>query len=307
MFFRTISWFSTPQVGQDARMATAPAAPTRSIVQLRGDYARARSDYTLDQDYAAYSADDQTIWRELFDRQLALLPVYAAPEFVEGVRLLSTSRDSIPTLAGASAALKRLTGWELVGVPGLIPETDFFAHLADRRFPITVWMRRRDELDYLVEPDFFHDFFGHVPLLAHPVFANYVQAYGALGARASSPGALKMLARLYWYTVEFGLIATRRGLRAFGAGILSSSGETVYSLRAGEPNRIAFDLQRVVRTEYLIDAYQQTYFVLDDFEQLFDSVLGADFDALFAQWANTAPYPANAVLADDKRIEQQAA
>lgn len=288
-------------------MAIAPAAPTHSIVHLRGDYARAGDDYTLSQDYGAYTAEDQAIWRTLVDRQLALLPQYGAAEFLEGVRLVGATRDAIPTLDAASASLKRLTGWQLVGVPGLVPETDFFAHLADRRFPITVWMRRLDELDYLVEPDFFHDFFGHVPLLAHPVFANYVQAYGALGARAKTPGALKMLARLYWYTVEFGLIATRRGLRAFGAGILSSSGETVFALRAKEPNRVAFDLQRVVRTEYLIDAYQQTYFVLEDFEQLFDSVLGADFDALFAEWADVPPYAANVVLPGERAFGVAAA
>jgi phenylalanine-4-hydroxylase len=182
-----------------------------------------------------------------------------------------------------SERLQRLTGFEVIGVPGLIPEADFFSHLAERRFPVTVWMRRRDELDYLVEPDLFHDFFGHLPMLAHTVFANFIQAYGALGARAQGPAQLKMLARLYWYTVEFGLVATSRGLRAYGAGILSSSGETVYATRASGPARIGFDLQRVLRTNYLIDAYQKTYFVLDDIEQLFDSVLEADFDALFAQ------------------------
>ena len=139
-------------------------------------------------------------------------------------------------------------------------------------------MRRREELDYLVEPDLFHDFFGHVPMLAHTVFANFIQAYGAIGAHAREPAALKMLARLYWYTVEFGLVATSRGLRAYGAGILSSSGETIYATKASGPARIAFDLQRVLRTNYLIDAYQKTYFVLDDIEQLFDSVLAADFE-----------------------------
>ncbi len=288
-------------------MAIAPAAPTQSLVHLRGDYARAADDYTLAQDYRAYSAEDHAVWRALYERQLSLLPQYAAPEFIEGVRLVGMSADAIPSLDSASAALKRLTGWDLVGVPGLIPEADFFGHLAERRFPVTVWMRRRDELDYLVEPDFFHDFFGHVPLLAHPVFANYVQAYGALGARARTPGALKMLARLYWYTVEFGLLATRRGLRACGAGILSSSGETVYALRAREPNRIAFDLSRVIRTDYLIDAYQQTYFVLDSFEQLFDSVLGADFEQLFAAWGEQPGFPANATFPNDRLFVDVAA
>jgi phenylalanine-4-hydroxylase len=201
----------------------------------------------------------------------------------------------------ASERLQRLTGFEVIGVPGLIPEADFFAHLAERRFPVTVWMRRRDELDYLVEPDLFHDFFGHVPLLAHTVFANFIQAYGAIGAHAREPAALKMLARLYWYTVEFGLVATARGLRAYGAGILSSSGETIYATKASGPARIAFDLKRVLRTNYLIDAYQKTYFVLDDIEQLFDSVLDADFDALFAQ-AHEPAYAPDARLPTDQPI-----
>ncbi len=283
-------------------MAVVPVAPTRAVVQLRGDYARAGADYVLPQDYAAYSDEEQQTWRLLFERQMTLLPRYAAPEFLEGVRLIGANADAIPSLDDSSRALQRLTGWHVVGVPGLIPEADFFRHLAERRFPVTVWMRRRDELDYLVEPDLFHDFFGHLPMLAHPVFANYVQAYGALGARARTPGALKMLARLYWYTVEFGLLTTRRGLRAYGAGILSSSGETVYSLKAREPHRIGFDLERVVRTDYLIDAYQQTYFVLDDFEQLFESVLSADFDSLFATWAATPGIAPNELRAGDKAV-----
>jgi phenylalanine-4-hydroxylase len=178
--------------------------------------------------------------------------------------------------------------------------------LAERRFPVTVWMRRRDELDYLVEPDLFHDFFGHLPMLAHTVFANFIQAYGAIGAHAQSPAALKMLARLYWYTVEFGMVATPRGLRAYGAGILSSSGETVYAAKASGPARIGFDLQRVLRTDYLIDAYQKTYFVLDDIEQLFDSVLEADFELLFAQADQPAHAP-DARLPSDQPIASTSA
>ena len=193
----------------------------------------------------------------------------------------TASRYSKKPASGCSASRASKSS----ACPGLIPEADFFAHLAERRFPVTVWMRRRDELDYLVEPDLFHDFFGHLPMLAHTVFANFIQAYGAIGAHAREPAALKMLARLYWYTVEFGLVATSRGLRAYGAGILSSSGETIYATKATGPARIAFDLQRVLRTNYLIDSYQKTYFVLDDIEQLFDSVLEADFEALFAQAA----------------------
>ena len=271
-------------------------------MNLRGDYSRAAADFRLSQNYDGYTADEHAIWRTLYERQLGLMAEHAAPEFVAGLRLLGADAHHIPVLAETSERLQRMTGFEIIGVPGLIPEADFFAHLAERRFPVTVWMRRRDELDYLVEPDLFHDFFGHVPMLAHTVFANFIQAYGAIGARASSPAQLKMLARLYWYTVEFGLVATARGLRAYGAGILSSSGETVYATRASGPARIGFDLERVLCTNYLIDAYQKTYFVLDDIEQLFDSVLAADFDALFAQADQLPVYEPDARLPTDQPV-----
>lgn len=287
-------------------MARLPLAPTQSDVQLRGDYANAGPDFRIGQTYESYSEEEHDIWRTLYRRQVGLLADHAAPEFLAGLRLLDVDAQRIPVLEEASERLQRLTGFEVIGVPGLIPEADFFAHLAERRFPVTVWMRRRDELDYLVEPDLFHDFFGHLPMLAHTVFANFVQAYGAVGARARHPAALKMLARLYWYTVEFGLVATPRGLRAYGAGILSSSGETVYATRATGPARIGFDLQRVLRTNYLIDAYQKTYFVLDDIEQLFDSVLEADFDRLFAQAGDLPAYAPDTRLPTDQPVRSNA-
>ena len=287
-------------------MARLPNAPTQAPVKLRGDYAHAATDFRLPQKYDEYTTDEHAIWRTLFERQSGLLSEHAAPEFLAGLRLLGVDAHRIPVLEEASERLQRLTGFEVIGVPGLIPEADFFAHLAERRFPVTVWMRRRDELDYLVEPDLFHDFFGHLPMLAHTVFANFIQAYGAIGAHAQSPAALKMLARLYWYTVEFGMVATPRGLRAYGAGILSSSGETVYAAKATGPARIGFDLQRVLRTDYLIDAYQKTYFVLDDIEQLFDSVLAADFELLFAQ-ADLPAHAPDARLPSDQPIASTSA
>jgi phenylalanine-4-hydroxylase len=282
-------------------MTQAPTAPTRAPVKLRGNYAQAAVDFRVPQNYDSYTADEHAIWHTLFQRQVGLLGEHAAPEFMAGLRLLGVDAHRIPSLEEASERLKRLTGFEVIGVPGLIPEADFFAHLAERRFPVTVWMRRRDELDYLVEPDLFHDFFGHLPMLAHTVFANFIQAYGAIGAHAQSPAALKMLARLYWYTVEFGLVATSRGLRAYGAGILSSSGETIYATRATGPARIRFDLDRVLRTNYLIDSYQKTYFVLHDIEELFDSVLAADFDTLFGQ-AELPAYASDARLPTDQPV-----
>ena len=168
---------------------------------------------------------------------------------------------------------------------------------------VTVWIRRRDELDYLVEPDVFHDFFGHVPLLTNPIFARFMQAYGQAGPKAlAEPGGLRMLARLYWYMVEFGLIRTPKGLRVYGAGILSSKGETVYSLQSPAPQRLAFDLQRVMLTDYRIDDYQHTYFAIDSFEQLFQACYGTDFAPMYRQFGAAAAIPADAQRSTDVRI-----
>jgi phenylalanine-4-hydroxylase len=164
--------------------------------------------------------------------------------------------------------LRRATHWEVVAVPGLLPEHVFFTHLANRRFPVTVWLREEHEFDYIVEPDVFHDFFGHVPLLFDPVYADYMAAYGAGGLKAAKLESLKHLARLYWYTVEFGLLRTPEGLRAYGAGLLSSPGELLYAVESAEPRRVKFDLERLLRTEYRIDRFQDTYFVIDGFERL---------------------------------------
>ena len=234
---------------------------------LRGDYAHMRPDCTVDQDWDAYGADQHALYAKLHERQTRLLPQYACAEFVDGVAHLGPSHQ-IPRLDEVSTKLKRATGWQLVGVPGLIPDAVFFEHLAHRRFPVTVWLRKPEEFDYIVEPDVFHDFFGHVPLLFNPFFADYMQAYGQGGLKAVGLDAMPMLARLYWYTVEFGLIATPRGLRAYGSGIMSSGGELVYCIDSPNPQREAFDLETVMRTEYRIDAYQDVYFVIDSFEGL---------------------------------------
>lgn len=235
---------------------------------LRGDYERMRPDYTVDQPYDTYTDEEHERWRFLYARQSRLLQNYAAPEFIEGLAKLNAG-ERIPRLTDANAVLGRATGWTLIAVPGLIPDGVFFDHLANRRFPVSWWMRRADEMDYLVEPDIFHDFFGHVPLLSNPVFADYMRAYGEGGPKAIRFGGTKMLARLYWYIVEFGLIATPKGLRAFGAGMLSSRDETIYSVESAIPHRVGFDLGRVLQTNYMVDAFQKTYFVIESFEQLF--------------------------------------
>jgi phenylalanine-4-hydroxylase len=234
---------------------------------LRGDYAAAAADFTLPQHHALIPEADHETWRVLMRRQAALLPDHAARAYRDGLARLRCG-EGVPDLARASEAL-RGTGWRLVGVPGLIPEDAFFAHLAARSFPVTVWIRRPEELDYLEEPDIFHDFAGHVPLLTNPAFADFLEAYGRLGSFAAKHGALKPLARLYWHMVEFGLIEEEGAIRAYGAGILSSRTETIYSTTSAVPLRLRFDSLRVLRSDYRIDDLQPTYFVIRDYAGLF--------------------------------------
>lgn len=253
----------------------------RSNSELRGDYSRARADFTVDQEMGAYSDVDREVWRQLVTRQTPIIRSHACAEFVEGMDLLGASAD-IPQLERTSDFIAARTSWRLVAVPGFIPDEAFFTHLAARRFPVSVWVRRPEEIDFLVEPDLFHDFFGHVPMLLQPVFADYLAAYGAKGPQAGACGALHRLARLYWYMVEFGLIDTAAGLKAYGAGMLSSQTETLYSVESAVPHRVRFDLERVMRTGYMIDAFQKTYFVLPDFATLFDA-MAQDFAPLYAR------------------------
>ena len=220
------------------------------------------------QDWEAYSAQDHATWRKLFERQSRLLVGRACDEFLAGLDQLGVCADGIPDFRQLNDVLGRTTGWRIVAVPGLVSEAVFFGHMAERRFVATRWIRDPTQMDYLEEPDIFHDVFGHVPLLTNPAFADYLQAYGRGGLKALRLGSLDMLARLYWYTVEFGLLRTPDGPRIYGAGIMSSKGESIYSLDDRKPNRVAFDLKRILRTRYRIDDYQETYFVIDSFEQL---------------------------------------
>lgn len=272
---------------------------------LRGDYTHAREDYTVDQDMAAYSDTDRRVWRTLMRRQREIARDSACAEFIRGVDLLG-SPTHIPNLTEVSDFIEARTGWRLVAVPGFIPDAAFFAHLAARRFPVSVWVRRPEEMDYLVEPDLFHDFFGHVPMLLHPVFSDYLAAYGAKGAQAEAAGATPRLARLYWYMVEFGLIDTADGLRAYGAGMLSSKAETLHSLSSPGPHRVWFDLERVMRTDYMIDDFQKTYFVLPDFDHLF-AVMHDDFGPIYTHLAGMPDIDPAKLVSDDHRYEQVAA
>ena len=264
----------------------------------RGDYAKARADYTCEQDYAQYGEADHDIYRRLYTRQLQQLPGLACEEFINAVQQLGAP-DRIPRFDDVSERLMRATGWQIVGVPGLIPEEAFFKLLAERRFPVTDWMRKPEEFDYVVEPDVFHDLFGHVPLLFDPTFADYMQAYGKGGMKASRLNACELLTRLYWYTVEFGLIQTPQGLRAYGAGILSSAGELKHSVTAPDAVRVGFDLQRLMRTRYRIDSYQATYFVIDSFQQLFDATR-PDFTPVYTAVQGQSVLEAGQVLAGER-------
>jgi phenylalanine-4-hydroxylase len=251
------------------------------MIEARQDFC---SDFTIAQNWDNYSEEEHAIWRLLFERQQRLLVGRACREFLDGLGGLGVAADGIPDFRRLNEVLDRATGWQIVAVPGLVPDDVFFAFLARRRFPSTCFIRRRDQLDYLQEPDVFHDICGHVPLLMNPVFADYMQAYGEGGLKALKLGHLQRLARLYWYTVEFGLVATQEGLRIYGSGILSSAGESVYCLENPRPHRIRFDLRRVMRTRYRIDNFQQTYFVIDDFHQLFDATR-PDFAPIYREIA----------------------
>ena len=241
----------------------------------------AAADWTIAQDWARYSARDHATWDTLFARQAKLLPGRASDAYLRGLDVLALSRPGIPDFAELSERLMKLTGWQVVAVPGLVPDAVFFDHMANRRFVAGNFIRRPDQLDYLQEPDVFHDVFGHVPMLADPVFADYLEAYGRGGLRAMEHDALKYLGRLYWYTVEFGLIAEPDGLRIYGSGIVSSYAESRFALDDPSPNRIAFDMARVMRTEYRIDDFQQNYFVIPSFDTLLRQTVETDFAPLY--------------------------
>jgi phenylalanine-4-hydroxylase len=243
------------------------------------------SDWTIPQNWEAFSADEHAMWDTLFMRQTAMLPGRAADAFLRGIDVLRLEKPGIPDYRELNARLIAATGWQVVAVPGLVPDAVFFDHLANRRFPAGNFIRKPHQLDYLQEPDVFHDVFGHVPMLADPVFADYMVAYGQGGLRSLGFGSLDKLARLYWYTVEFGLIQEAAGLRIYGAGIVSSYGESIFALDDPSPNRIGFDLERVMRTRYRIDDYQQNYFVIDSLDDLLRVTVETDFAPLYARLA----------------------
>ncbi|GER00515.1 phenylalanine-4-hydroxylase [Iodidimonas gelatinilytica] len=241
------------------------------ITTRLGRKVEVNEDYTVDQNWAHYTADEHARWDRLYDRQREILKGRACQEFLDGLEALKLSDGGIPNFEELSERLMARTGWKVVAVPDLVPDEVFFDHLANRRFPAGNFIRREDQFNYIQEPDVFHDVFGHVPMLSHPVFADYMEAYGKGGLAAAGKGVLQNLARLYWYTVEFGLINTPDGMRLYGAGIVSSPAESVFALEDPSPNRIHFDLERVMCTNYRIDDFQQSYFVIDSFDELLDA------------------------------------
>jgi len=239
-------------------------------------------DFLVAQHPEDYTAQDHRTWRTLFERQSTLLRGRVVEEFHAGLTALGITPAGIPDFREMNRALARATGWSVVAVPGLVPDAVFFRHLAARRFPAGYWIRKPEQLDYIEEPDVFHDVFGHVPLLMQPRYADYMAEYGCSGLRLAERPALANLARLYWYTVEFGLMQTAAGLRIFGAGIISSAGEAVYSLDSAEPARVRFDAERVLRTRYKIDDFQRIYFVLSGYGDLPALTAGALDDIIAA-------------------------
>lgn len=258
-----------------------------------------RADWTIDQGWEQYTAQEHGVWKTLFERQSRLMAGRACDSFVQGMAQLPIGADQIPDFRRLSDTLMARTGWQIVAVPGLVPDEVFFEHLANRRFPAGNFIRKPHELDYLEEPDVFHDVFGHVPLLMHPVMADYIQAYGVGGLRAQKLGVLDKLARVYWYTVEFGLVQQSDGLKIYGAGIASSATESVFALDDASPNRVHFDLERVMRTRYRIDDFQETYFVLDNLADLLE-LARIDFGSLYERVQGEADYEPGTVLPTDR-------
>lgn len=257
-----------------------------------------RPDWTIDQGWHNYTPQEHAVWKTLFERQSKLLPGRACDEFVRGMQDLPIGPDQIPNFEQLSETLSQRTGWQIVAVPGLVPDDVFFEHLAHRRFPAGHFIRKPHELDYLEEPDVFHDVFGHVPMLMNPAIADYIQAYGEGGLRAKRLGVLEKLARVYWYTVEFGLVKQPDGLGVYGAGIASSATETVFSVEDDSPNRVAFDLERVMRTNYRIDDFQETYFVLDNLNDLLE-LARIDFAPLYERVAGASDFEPGDILPTD--------
>ena len=291
---------NTPPISDFTLLPQLPAdvftAPLKKPAHVSDDWIEPRQ--------TRYSAEQDQIWNELFARQMQVLPGRAASAFLKGLEKLDLGRGGVPDFAEMSEGLMALTGWQVVPVPMLIPDHVFFWHLANRRFPAGNFIRTREAFDYIQEPDVFHDVFGHVPMLTDPVFADYMQEYGRAGWKAMQYNRLKSLGALYWYTVEFGLIAEDDGIKAYGAGILSGPAEAVFATEAASPNRIMLNVDRVMRTDYVIDDLQPTYFVIESFADLYRQTVERDFDRLYRNLSPAFTYANTAVIDVDYVVQR---
>ena len=225
------------------------------------------------QEYDKYLVEDHEVWSILYNRMMEILPSYSSQAYLDGIHDVGLERDRIPNFGECNAKLSKKTGWKIYVVPGLIDNKPFFEHLSHREFPSSTWLRKKSQLEYLEEPDMFHDIFGHVPLLANLHFANFLSELAGLALECiENEWAVEILSRLYWYTVEFGLIKEGNGLKVYGAGILSSSGETQYSIDSDIPQRMPYDVKKIFQTPYIKDKFQEQYFVIDSYEQLYKSL-----------------------------------
>jgi phenylalanine-4-hydroxylase len=251
--------------------------------------ARTVEECVIEQKWEEYTSEDHNTWRTLYSRQINLLKDKVCEEYLEGLRVLQLGAEEVPDYHRMNKHLRAATGWEVLAVPGLIASKPFFTMLANRQFPAGTFIRAPAQLDYLEEPDIFHDVFGHVPLLTNPAYASYMQEYGKAGLDALNHKGIKFLARLNWYTIEFGLIRRNGEFKIYGAGIISSFGETKYVINDPSPNFALFDFERVLRTGYYIDDFQSTYFVIDDFNTLFEEIAKQPLIPLFQECRDKPP------------------
>ena len=227
----------------------------------------------MKQEYDKYTDEDLLVWKTLYERQTEILPNLASPAFFEGMEAIDFKADKIPNFDEVNELLGKITGWNIVVVPGLIDNKPFFELLEDKKFPATTWFRKFKQIDYLQEPDMFHDVYGHVPLLANHDFVGFLKGLSKIALRhIENADVVELVSRIYWYTVEFGLIQEEEGLKIYGAGILSSPGESVYSIESDVPERVPYDPAEIVKTPYIKDRFQEKYFVIDSYRQLYESV-----------------------------------
>ena len=258
----------------------------------------------IEQRWGDYTAQDHETWKTLYNRQLETLKGHVCEEYLQGLKTLHLTADFVPDYEKLNRHLRAATGWEVLAVPGLIASKPFFTMLANRQFPAGTFIRKPEQLDYLEEPDIFHDVFGHIPLLSHPAYANHMQEYGKAGLRALEHKGIKFLARLNWYTIEFGLIKNNGEIRAYGAGIMSSYGETKYLINDPSSNWLQFDIDRILRTGYYIDDLQATYFTIDSFEALFSECIDRPFVPLYEKFRAMPTLSPFEVYPEDKVLRR---